>query len=182
MGIRRQRKASTRFVLFAVVRRYVLVSDPTFSIVLVFPRAVQWSAWLTHTRPDPPTTEASVTPPNVIKFILNHFLNHFYVNFFSLTQELQSDLIRQQKVKMNAAILEAKDQEERAQRERLVAPSHHSETEGLSPSSSQNVPTNQTLGRPESDQRPESQTRDPWAEALKGSDEPRSWTPLARRR
>lgn len=83
---------------------------------------------------------------------------------------------------MNAAILEAKDQEERAKRERLVAPSHHSETEGLSLSSSQDVPANQTLGRPESDQLPESQARDPWAEASKGSDEPRSWIPLARRR
>ncbi|OJA12160.1 hypothetical protein AZE42_12778 [Rhizopogon vesiculosus] len=114
---------------------------------------VQWSTWLTHTRPDPPTTE-----------------------------ELQADLARQQRVKMNAAILEVKDQEERANRTRLVAPSLHSETKKGSPSASQNVSTSQKLERPESDHRQERQTRDPWAEATKGSDEPRSWSPVARRR
>ncbi|OAX42600.1 hypothetical protein K503DRAFT_853832 [Rhizopogon vinicolor AM-OR11-026] len=114
---------------------------------------VQWSAWLTHTRPDPPTTE-----------------------------ELQADLARQRRVKMNAAILEAKDQKERANRARLVAPSLHSETEKEAPSASQNVSTNQKLERPESDHRPGQQTRDPWAEASKGTDEPQSWSPVAGRR
>ncbi|KAG1776893.1 hypothetical protein EV702DRAFT_318498 [Suillus placidus] len=114
---------------------------------------VQWSAWLTHTRPDPPSIE-----------------------------ELQADLARQQRVKLNAAILEAKDEAERANMKRLEAPSHHSETETQSPSVSWNVPRDQRLEPPEPDQRPKAQTRDPWAEALKGSDEPRSWTPMARKR
>ncbi|KAG0704902.1 hypothetical protein DFH29DRAFT_909082 [Suillus ampliporus] len=113
---------------------------------------VQWSAWLTHTRSDPPTIE-----------------------------ELQKDLARQQRVKINAAILEAKDQAEKANAARVAAPSHHSEIETQSPSASQNVPMDQKLKPLESDQ-PKSQTRDPWAEALKGSDEPRSWMPVARRR
>ncbi|KAG6335235.1 hypothetical protein ID866_3861 [Astraeus odoratus] len=47
--------------------------------------AVQWSAWLTHTRRDPPTIE-----------------------------ELRADLVRQKRVQMNAALLEAKEREERA--------------------------------------------------------------------
>ncbi|KAJ7927526.1 hypothetical protein B0H13DRAFT_1970761, partial [Mycena leptocephala] len=45
--------------------------------------AVQWSSWLTHTRPDPPTLE-----------------------------ELQTDLIRQERVRRNVALLDARDQEE----------------------------------------------------------------------
>lgn len=111
---------------------------------------VQWSAWLTHTRPDPPSIE-----------------------------ELQADLARQQRVKLNAAILEAKDEAERANIGRLEEPSH-SETKMQSPSVSRNVIGDQRLS--ESDQLPKAQTRDPWAEALKGSDEPRSWTPVTRKR
>lgn len=114
---------------------------------------VQWSAWLTHTRPDPPSIE-----------------------------ELQADLARQQRAKLNVAILEAKDEAERANRERLDTPGHHPEIETRSPSVSWSVPRDQKLEPPESDQRPKAQTRDPWAEALKGSDEPRSWTPMARKR
>lgn len=116
---------------------------------------VQWSAWLTHTRPDPPSIE-----------------------------ELHVDIARQERVKVNAAILEAKDQAEIAiaNRERVAAPSHHSQIETQSPSATQNVPVDQRLEPLESDQRPKAQTRDPWAEALKGSDEPRSWTPITRRR
>ncbi|KAJ6595734.1 hypothetical protein DFH09DRAFT_1135458 [Mycena vulgaris] len=52
--------------------------------------AVQWSSWLTHTRPDPPTLE-----------------------------ELQADLIRQERVRRNVALLTARDQEE--DRMRLAA-------------------------------------------------------------
>ncbi|KAG7448686.1 uncharacterized protein BT62DRAFT_929777 [Guyanagaster necrorhizus] len=44
---------------------------------------VQWSAWLSHTRPDPPTI-----------------------------QELQTDLARQERVSRNAALIEARDREE----------------------------------------------------------------------
>ncbi|KAJ7158375.1 hypothetical protein C8R43DRAFT_1234308 [Mycena crocata] len=45
--------------------------------------AVQWSSWLTHTRPDPPTLE-----------------------------ELNADLIRQERMRRNVALLDARDQEE----------------------------------------------------------------------
>ncbi|KAF7360413.1 hypothetical protein MVEN_00771300 [Mycena venus] len=45
--------------------------------------AVQWSSWLTHTRPDPPSLE-----------------------------ELQVDLIRQERVRRNVALLTARDREE----------------------------------------------------------------------
>lgn len=141
------------------------------------PCAVQWSSWLTHTRPNPPTVEVGqsfdVVEISSCWLILRKFI---------VIQELQADLARQQRVKINAAILEAKDQEERVKKARLAAPSLHSETERHPPSASQNAPMNQKLGRPERDQRPEQQTRDPWAEALEGSDEPRSWTPTARRR
>ncbi|KAJ3895313.1 hypothetical protein GG344DRAFT_86017 [Lentinula edodes] len=47
---------------------------------------IQWSAWLAHTRPNPPSI-----------------------------QELQMDFIRQQRVQHNAALIEASFQQERAQ-------------------------------------------------------------------
>ncbi|KAH7878739.1 uncharacterized protein C8R40DRAFT_785774 [Lentinula edodes] len=47
---------------------------------------IQWSAWLAHTRPNPPSI-----------------------------QELQMDLIRQRRVQHNAALIEASFQQERAQ-------------------------------------------------------------------
>jgi NADH dehydrogenase [ubiquinone] 1 alpha subcomplex assembly factor 2 len=99
-----------------------------------------------------------------------------------MSQELQADLTRQQRVKLNAAILEAKDEAERAHRERLETPSHHSQIETQPSSVSRNVPRDQGLELRQPDQGSKVQTRDPWAEALKGSDEPRSWTPVARRR
>lgn len=95
-----------------------------------------------------------------------------------MSQELQADLARQQRVKLNAAILEARDEAERANRERLEAPSHHSAAD----TQSRNVSRDERLEPPESDRRPKTQTRDPWAEALSGSDEPRSWVPMTRKR
>ncbi|KAH0826641.1 hypothetical protein J3R83DRAFT_5026 [Lanmaoa asiatica] len=62
-------------------------------------RAVQWNAWLTHTRPNPPSIE-----------------------------ELQADLARKHRVQMNAVILEARDKEERerlAQPSRSQVPRPH---------------------------------------------------------
>ncbi|KAG1823480.1 uncharacterized protein BJ212DRAFT_1261970 [Suillus subaureus] len=138
---------------FIVTFLFLILASPFYSFLSCLLCAVQWSAWLTHTRPDPPSIE-----------------------------ELQADLARQQRVKLNVAILEAKDEAERANRERLDTPGHHPEIETRSPSVSWSVPRDQKLEPPESDQRPKAQTRDPWAEALKGSDEPRSWTPMARKR
>ncbi|KAJ7064887.1 hypothetical protein C8F01DRAFT_1249893 [Mycena amicta] len=45
--------------------------------------AVQWSSWLTHTRPDPPTLE-----------------------------ELQADSIRQERMRRNVALLQARDRDD----------------------------------------------------------------------
>ncbi|KAG1745327.1 hypothetical protein EDB19DRAFT_485896 [Suillus lakei] len=113
---------------------------------------VQWSAWLTHTRPDPPTLE-----------------------------ELQADLSTSTTGQVERSHSGSKDEAERANREQVTAPSHHS-VETQSPSVSRNVPRDQRLEPLESDQRPKAQSRDPWAEALKGSDEPRSWMPVTRSR
>ncbi|KAJ8693652.1 hypothetical protein PTI98_008632 [Pleurotus ostreatus] len=52
--------------------------------------AVQWSSWLSHTRAHPPTIE-----------------------------ELQADVLRQQKVQHNAALIEAKEQHERQEALRI---------------------------------------------------------------
>ncbi|KAI0301655.1 hypothetical protein B0F90DRAFT_1608584, partial [Multifurca ochricompacta] len=49
---------------------------------------VQWVSWLSHTRPDPPT--------------------------FEVCPCLRADIERQRRVLQNAAIIEARDQEERA--------------------------------------------------------------------
>ncbi|KAH8987918.1 hypothetical protein EDB92DRAFT_1875029 [Lactarius akahatsu] len=54
---------------------------------------VQWVSWLSHTRPDPPTLE-----------------------------ELQADLERQRRVLHNAAVLQARDQDERARISAASAP------------------------------------------------------------
>ncbi|KAF9010164.1 hypothetical protein BDQ17DRAFT_1538675 [Cyathus striatus] len=74
---------------------------------------IQWSSWLTHTRPHPPTLE-----------------------------ELQADIQRQQRVLMNAAMIETRDREEQEQmarlraelqREALAPPSRSSRVEEVQP-------------------------------------------------
>ncbi|KAH7886955.1 hypothetical protein F5I97DRAFT_1927235 [Phlebopus sp. FC_14] len=55
---------------------------------------VQWNAWLTHTRRDPPTLE-----------------------------ELEADLVRQKRVQINAAMIEVRDKEERERAARIAKPS-----------------------------------------------------------
>ncbi|KAF8843815.1 hypothetical protein BDN67DRAFT_896257 [Paxillus ammoniavirescens] len=110
---------------------------------------VQWNAWLTHTRHNPPTIE-----------------------------ELQADLARQRRVEINAAILGARDKEERERTARLAGASHLRIPETLDqachqPSEAPATMPDKPLG---------SQVRDPWAEVKKGPDEPQSWAPVARRR
>ncbi|KIJ61620.1 hypothetical protein HYDPIDRAFT_115785 [Hydnomerulius pinastri MD-312] len=115
---------------------------------------VQWGAWLTHTRPDVPSLE-----------------------------ELQADLARQKRVQMNVAILEARDNEERERSARLSqaphiqipqAPATEHEQPLRQPSvATANAPQERLAAR---------EVRDPWAEAKKGSDEPESWSPVARQR
>ncbi|KIL00348.1 hypothetical protein PAXRUDRAFT_271428 [Paxillus rubicundulus Ve08.2h10] len=114
---------------------------------------VQWNAWLTHTRQYPPKIE-----------------------------ELRADLARQRRVEINAAILEARDQEERERTARLVRASHLRIPESLDPEDEQacHQPSEAPTTMP--DKPLGSQVRDPWAEAQQGSDEPQSWAPVARRR
>ncbi|KAF8438062.1 hypothetical protein L210DRAFT_3545355 [Boletus edulis BED1] len=116
--------------------------------------SVQWNAWLTHTRSDPPSIE-----------------------------ELKADLERQHRVQMNAAILEARDKEEREHMVRLAQPpgSHPPVPElrlGEAPEQTRTEPSVHTR----SDSAPSSTVRDPWAEVKRGSDEPQPWTPVVRRK
>ncbi|KAF9236653.1 hypothetical protein BU15DRAFT_49767 [Melanogaster broomeanus] len=126
---------------------------------------VQWNAWLTHTRPNPPTIK-------VRSVLIGHG-----------EQELQADLARQRRVQMNAAILEARDKEERDRTARLARASQLQIPATLDPEHGQGH--HQPSEAP-ANMRPEKPlgtvVRDPWAEAKKGSDEPQSWTPVARRR
>ncbi|KAK0449712.1 uncharacterized protein EV420DRAFT_1563667 [Desarmillaria tabescens] len=118
---------------------------------------VQWSAWLSHTRPDPPTI-----------------------------QELQIDLARQEKVLRNAALIETRDREEHlrmssglepgaipsqaaqssdARLRQPQSPSTHGETESASPPARE-----EPVARP----LPTMLSQDKY--------EPESWTPKARLR
>ncbi|KAH7345248.1 hypothetical protein B0J17DRAFT_763941 [Rhizoctonia solani] len=51
--------------------------------------SVQWSSWLSYTRPDPPTFQRDYS------------------------QELQADLLRRQRLQQNVRMIEARDREER---------------------------------------------------------------------
>ncbi|KAN0084189.1 hypothetical protein V8E55_007693 [Tylopilus felleus] len=115
--------------------------------------SVQWSAWLTHTRSCPPSIE-----------------------------ELQADLARQRRVQMNAAILEARDKEERERTARLAQPL---ESHPRVPEPRSDEAPERRRGEPPVDARSDSvptPVRDPWAEVKRGSDEPQSWTPVVRRK
>ncbi|PBK68916.1 hypothetical protein ARMSODRAFT_1004725 [Armillaria solidipes] len=120
---------------------------------------VQWSAWLSHTRPDPPTL-----------------------------QELQIDLARQERVLRNAALIEARDREEhlrmssglepgaipsqaaQASDTRLGQPQEHDET-ASSASSPPPVPAREEPG---AKPLPTMPSQDKY--------EPEPWTPRARLR
>ncbi|KAG7096516.1 hypothetical protein E1B28_003945 [Marasmius oreades] len=89
---------------------------------------IQWSAWLSHTRPTPPTL-----------------------------QELQVDLIRQQRVHHNAEMIKAADEMEREEQRRLLqagATTKKAITLGIEPTSSGNENTSSkgkdpsTMGAP----------------------------------
>ncbi|KAI9438685.1 hypothetical protein H4582DRAFT_190507 [Lactarius indigo] len=118
---------------------------------------VQWVSWLSHTRPDPPTLE-----------------------------ELQADLERQRRVLHNAAVLQARDQEERAH---ISAASVPSVTETPSPTP-ENIPmgkrdeNSQSIGA--SEPPPHSSRPSPDSElppVRKDRDwQPEAWTPQTTRR
>ncbi|KAJ7126109.1 hypothetical protein C8R44DRAFT_781073 [Mycena epipterygia] len=102
--------------------------------------AVQWSSWLTHTRPDAPTLE-----------------------------ELQADLIRQERVRRNVALLDARDREE--DRLRLAAASPPS----LSPPDDPPSPADPAVVPPA---KPTAKPLPTMPSSTKSS-EPESWTPHA---
>lgn len=81
---------------------------------------------------------------------------------------------------MNAAILEARDKEERERVARVVQPFRsqvHEPRLEQEPEQGRNEPPVDV--RPDSAPTP---VRDPWAEAKRGSDEPQSWNPVVRRK
>ncbi|KAK0494689.1 hypothetical protein EDD18DRAFT_1175660 [Armillaria luteobubalina] len=121
---------------------------------------VQWSAWLSHTRQDPPTL-----------------------------QELQIDLVRQERVLRNAALIEARDREEHLRMSsglepgaissraaqvadtRLELPQEHSGETASSVSAPPPIPAREEPG-------PKSLPTMPSQDRY----EPESWTPRARLR
>ncbi|TFK34471.1 hypothetical protein BDQ12DRAFT_689665 [Crucibulum laeve] len=125
---------------------------------------IQWSSWLTHTRPYPPSLE-----------------------------ELQADLARQHRVLMNAAMIEARDEEERKQalqlrnadRERLQAPPPEPiqaqvKLEALSTHDAEALPSPPPPNAQLESAKEQEQPKSPWKHNI--DPEPESWTPRARRR
>ncbi|KAI0642661.1 hypothetical protein C8Q79DRAFT_225297 [Trametes meyenii] len=121
--------------------------------------AVQWTAWLTHTRPHPPTLE-----------------------------ELHADLERQRRVLFNAALIEARDREEKARiaaselatppvQEPLIQTSHVTQDHASQvPEEPPFItPVAQAMSRP-SEQSVSTQPS-PWKPPPR--DEPHSWQPRA---
>lgn len=99
---------------------------------------------------------------------------------FLMLQELETDLARQRRVQMNAAILEARDREERERMGRLTQPSG---TQVPEPRLEKGPERRRS--EPPVDTRSDgvaTPVRDPWAEAKRGSDEPQAWTPVVRRK
>lgn len=149
---------------------------------------MQWVSWLSHTRTAPPSLEVcsdvfecGAVPP--ILLLLDR-------------QELRADLERQRRVLQNAAIIQAKDQEERA---RVSAASVLAGVENPHPSTSQGIRTGEkdsTLSPSDILEAPPhaSQTHDinrasqpPHSPGLPpiGKDrdwQPESWTPQTNRR
>ncbi|KAI0676469.1 hypothetical protein C8Q78DRAFT_23825 [Trametes maxima] len=122
--------------------------------------AVQWTAWLTHTRPHPPSVE-----------------------------ELHADLERQRRVLFNAALIEARDREEKARiaasglaTPHLQAPLAQNDhaTQGYPPEVSQQLspstPAAQSVLQP-SGQETVSAQSSPWKPPPR--DEPHNWQPRA---
>lgn len=110
---------------------------------------VQWTSWLSHTRPDPPTI-----------------------------QELQADILRRQRLQHNVQMIEARDREERerqmiAQAEpqplRVTGGNQQYDRQGLDPK--QRV----AVDEPEKPK----DVEDPWEKAKREAppEEPSSWQP-----
>jgi len=102
---------------------------------------VQWTSWLSHTRPKPPTIE-----------------------------ELERDFSRRQRVAANAAILEARDREERNSQQ-LAASRDVADAPALEEPSERPKATPESTG-----------AADPWKSAKNTEAEPESWAPRTVRR
>ncbi|KAJ3520285.1 hypothetical protein NMY22_g12824 [Coprinellus aureogranulatus] len=127
--------------------------------------AIQWSSWLAHTRPNPPTLE-----------------------------ELQADMERMARVRFNAAQIEARDREE-AERLKRIRSEAHAELVGAPSraAAEDHVPTETSTSEgdvpsPERQASREHAAREapkgkpnPW-EAAKSAPETEGWTPQPRRR
>ncbi|KAI0763101.1 hypothetical protein BD413DRAFT_606786 [Trametes elegans] len=122
--------------------------------------AVQWTAWLTHTRHHPPSLE-----------------------------ELQADLERQRRLMLNVARIEARDREEAARiaaiqqniTRPLVAPPSDSsvvdDSAQASPQPQKRVPTSPPAEPGPAQREPPADQPSPWKPPP--SDEPHSWQPRA---
>ena len=78
----------------------------------ILSRTVQWSAWLAHTRPHPPTIE-------VCPLLSFFFFFLFMPGIYFSSKELQADIVRQQRVLANVALIEARDRAEEQERFRI---------------------------------------------------------------
>jgi len=104
---------------------------------------IQWTSWLSHTRPNPPTVE-----------------------------ELERDLVRRQRVLANAALLEARDQEERELQRLTAAKDASLAVEQPSEQRQTSAPT-----QPVDGEKPKQDTPvNPW-KAAENTSEPESWAP-----
>ncbi|KAF5379212.1 hypothetical protein D9615_005888 [Tricholomella constricta] len=117
---------------------------------------LQWSSWLSHTRPLPPTLE-----------------------------ELQADLERQQRVRANVALIEARDREERAQMLRLQAtpPGTYHVSQKVAGQQATSQPPSEGPQKVQAASEPPQKPETPLPK-MAGSDtyEPEPWAPRARTR
>ncbi|KAL5523120.1 hypothetical protein ACEPAF_1387 [Sanghuangporus sanghuang] len=120
--------------------------------------AVQWKAWLTHTRVYPPTLE-----------------------------ELQADVLRQERLRRNVALIEARDREERlrlaagqnADQPVLSSPQHDpKDASANSTANEQRSSVSKTRIHDQQQRKERHYEHDPWLPPP-ASDEPQSWTPRA---
>ncbi|GAB1519362.1 hypothetical protein RhiTH_002428 [Rhizoctonia solani] len=121
-------------------------------------RTVQWTSWLSHTRPDPPTIQRDSLDRE------------------AHAQELQADLLRRQRLQQNVRMIEARDREER-ERQMISA---QAEPRPL------RVTQGDVRSDPQSSNQQErpKNVEDPWEKAKKEAppEEPTSWQPQTARR
>lgn len=127
------------------------LEEPAEAAIRVKRLAVQWKMWLSHTRPNPPTLE-----------------------------ELQADVVRQQRVLANVALLE---EQERQRKARIVSPEAFREepASSIEPAPAP-VQTDEGAFRYASTTVQEQETKKQSELTPVYSDEPQAWTPRTARR